>query len=377
MKNRILYLLIGLIFGVTACGQSKPFYSEEDLALRRDIAEMLIVGFRGTELNDSNHIVRDIKEYGIGGVILFEYDAPSQSRPRNISSPDQLKRLCETLQSLSEEKLFISIDQEGGKVSRLKEKYGFPSFASAEKTAKTPGFDSVRFYARRTAQLLHSMGINLNFAPCVDLNVNPNCPIIGKLERSFSANPLRVAACANVWIEEQSKENIVSCIKHFPGHGSSMADSHLGLADVSTTWQASELIPYEKLIKNGNGPMMIMTTHVFNAQLDSVFPATLSPYTLTTLLREKLGYDGVIITDDLAMGAMTKQYDYEEILERSINAGADILCLSNNGSVYNSEIVPETIETIFRLVKENRIKRTRIHQSAERIRRLKAEETLK
>ena len=373
MRNKILYLLIGMLWGVTACSQQQPHYSEADLALRRDIAEMLLVGFRGTELTDSNHIVRDIKEYGIGGVILFEYDAPTGSRPRNITSPNQLKKLCSELQELSEEKLFISIDQEGGKVTRLKEKYGFPRFASVEKAARTPGFDSVRFYARRTAQTLHSMGINLNFAPCVDVNINPRCPIIGKLERSFSSNPIRVAACAEVWIEEQGKEGIISCIKHFPGHGSSMADSHQGLVDVSTTWKTSELIPYQKLIGNEKGPMMIMTTHVFNANLDSVYPATLSPTTLTSLLRDSLGYNGVIITDDLAMGAMTQQYEYEEILERSINAGADILCLSNNGAEYNPDIVPQTIDIIFRLIKNNKIDTNRIHQSANKIRRLKTD----
>lgn len=330
---------------------------------------MLLVGFRGTDLDSNNHIVRDIQEYHIGGVILFEYDAPSRSRPRNIVSPAQLKRLCTQLQGLSEEPLFISIDQEGGKVNRLPQQYGFPYFASAESMSKK-GKDSVRHYAEITGQTLGYMGINLNFAPCVDVNVNPNCPVIGKVERSFSSNPNKVATCAAIWIGEQRNEHVISCVKHFPGHGSSDKDSHAGLVDVTNSWKRNELIPYKKLIGTGQVDM-IMTTHVFNAQIDSVWPATLSKKTLTNLLRDSLGFKGIIITDDLAMGAMTKQYEYNEILQNAILAGADILCLSNNGKEYEPNLVPKTVDLIFNMVKEGKIPEERIHQSAFRIRQLK------
>lgn len=360
-----------LMLALASCGnaQRQTTYTPQDMALRNDIGEMLLVGFRGTELDSNNHIARDIRDYHVGGVILFEYDAPSGSRPRNIASPTQLKRLCAQLQGLADETLLISIDQEGGKVNRLMQKYGFPYFASAESTG-SQGKDSVRHYARLTAHTLHSMGINLNFAPCVDVNVNPNCPVIGKIGRSFSANPSKVAKCAEIWIEEQRKEHVLSCLKHFPGHGSSDKDSHAGLVDVSESWKRKELMPYKTLIGKGQVDM-IMTTHVFNAQIDSAWPATLSEKTLTGLLRDSLGFGGVIITDDLAMGAMTKQYEYADILQRAILAGADLLCLSNNGREYQPDLVPQTVDLIFNLVKTGKVPEGRISQSAHRIRQLK------
>ena len=369
MKNTIIILLT-LIF-VSGCGNAQNTKTAtEENALKREIGQMLMVGFRGTDINDTNHITRDIKEHNLGGVILFEYDAPSHSRPRNISSTRQLKKLCRDLQSLSDDKLLIGIDQEGGRVSRLKVKYGFPAFASAQKTA-TDGDDSVRHYARLTAKTLAQLGINLNFAPCVDVNINPDCPVIGKIERSFGKDARKVAKYAGIWIEEQKAEGVISCLKHFPGHGSSKADTHLGLADVSETWQPVELLPYRELIAK-NDVQMVMTTHVFNSQIDSLYPATLSHTTLTGLLRDSLHFDGVIITDDMAMGAMTQQYGYEEMLLLAILAGADMLCLSNNGQEYNADIVPQTIDIIYDMVLSGKIPEERIHESARRIKDLKS-----
>lgn len=364
---------------LASCGNAqKRSANGDEQRLRNDIAQMLLVGFRGTSLNDTCHIVRDITQHHIGGVILFEYDTPSRSRPRNIASRSQLKQLCSQLQSLDSETLLIGIDQEGGRVTRLKPQYGFPLFASAAASSRS-GIDSVRSCARLTASTLRSLGINLNFAPCVDVDINPACPIIGKLERSFGSNARRVAQCAAVWVDEQQRQGVVACLKHFPGHGSSRSDTHLGLADVSDTWQPSELEPYKALIDSAQAHpddpsrqvRMIMTTHVFNARLDSLLPATLSRPTLTGLLRDSLRFDGVIITDDLAMGAMTQHYSDTAMLRLTILAGADLLCLSNNGANYDPDIVPRTIDLILSLVRSGDIPAERIHQSAARIRRLK------
>lgn len=385
----ILFCGLTLIGGRAQCQTTKPaaksFTSSiakpvdpEVVQLWRDIAEMLLVGFRGMEVSDTMHIVRDIQRLGIGGVILFEYDTPTRKHVRNIQSSSQLQKLCTDLQALSDETLLIGIDQEGGNVSRLKAKYGFPPFASAQASAKE-GLAAVRRNARLTAQTLRKLGINLNFAPCVDVNVNPACPIIGKLERSFSSDPDMVARCAAIWLEEQQKAGVIGCLKHFPGHGSSLDDTHLGLADVSETWKELEIKPYRQLIaaavahpeKREQQVEMVMTTHVFNSHLDSIYPATLSYATLTKLLRKELGYKGVIITDDLAMGAMTQQYSYEEMLRLTLNAGADMLCLSNNGKEYNPNIVPETIALIIKLIQNGQVPEQRIHESAARIRAMK------
>ena len=338
-------------------------------SLRRDIAQMLIVGFRGQKLSDCKHIQRDIERYHIGGVILFEYDAPTGTHKRNVSSPKQLAALCRELQSLSTETLLIGIDQEGGRVNRLREDQGFPKFMSAKKSAQY-GADSIRRYAALTADQLKRVGVNLNFAPCVDVDINPDCPVIGKLERSFSNSPKTVANAARIWIDEQRKRGVVSCLKHFPGHGSATGDTHIGLVDVTETWKPSELQPYKELVSEGVVDM-VMTAHVLNSKLDNDYPSSLSYLITTKLLRDSLGYDGVVITDDLAMGAIVNQYGYEEAVRLAIVAGADLLCLSNNGKEYNMDIVPQTITIVEKLVAEGKIKAGDIHASAERIRKLK------
>ena len=223
--------------------------------------------------------------------------------------------------------------------------------------------------AKQTAMLLKGSGINLNFAPVADVDINPQCPVIGKLERSFSENSDTVAECCRIWIDEQHKMGIASCLKHFPGHGSARGDTHKGLVDVSETWERQELEPYFQLAKE---VPMVMTAHVINRQLDaSGLPASLS-VRITSLLRDTIGFAGVIVTDDLAMGAIVQEYTFEEALRLAIVAGADMLCLSNNGSEYDTELVAKAVEVIRRLVATGAVSAERIHQSAERVRQLKA-----
>lgn len=370
MKNKIVALLFlaALTAGVTQ-GQTAAV-DTADAALRRDIGEMLLIGFRGTAIDSGHHIVRDIQEYHVGSVILFEYDSPSGTHHRNVASPQQLKALCTYLQGLTDEPLFISVDQEGGMVTRLKVRDGFPATRSPQSTA-AEGDKAVRSNVRVVAQMLRSAGVNLNFAPCVDVNVNPACPVIGKLERSFSADTDVVTRCARIWMEEQTKRGVVSCLKHFPGHGSAKGDTHAGLVDVSSTWQETELAPYRTLIAQGKVDM-VMVAHVVNHRLGDTLPASLSPAVVRGLLRRDMGFKGVVVTDDLAMGAIAKQYGLEETLRIAILAGADLLCLSNNGAQrYNPDIVPQAVEAIVRMVHEGKLSRADIHASAERVRTLK------
>ena len=159
-------------------------------------------------------------------------------------------------------------------------------------------------------------------------------------------------------------------MKHFPGHGSATGDTHKGLVDVSKTWQKKELQPYRELVKT---VPMVMTAHVINRQLDpDGLPASLSPR-ITAYLRDTLGFQGVIVTDDMAMGAIVNEYSFETALRMAVEAGADLLCLSNNGGTYNSELVPQAVRTIKRMVADGTVSAERIHASAERVRALKAE----
>lgn len=359
--NRLLLLLMA-----SFCGYAQP----DDVGLKDKIAQMLLVGFRGTELTNDNPIYHAVKTLHIGGVILFDYDVPSKSRPRNIQSSAQLTKLIAGLQQLSPAPLWVAIDEEGGKVSRLKSTYGFPHTVSAKFQGMKDDTAITAFYAAQTAATLAALGVNLNFAPCVDIDVNPDCPIIGKLERSFSIDPDKVVKHAGIWIAEHTKQSVLTCPKHFPGHGSATHDTHAGSVDVTATWQEAELIPYRKLIAD-NAVRLIMTSHVFNAHLDTTYPATFSKAILTGLLREQLGFTGIILSDDLAMGAIARHYPLEEALEKAINAGVDVLCLSNNGDAYDPHIADKALNIIYRLVRTGKITPQRIDQSYQRILRIK------
>lgn len=360
----LLFSLIIFLFG--SCNKD----ADEVPTLDEQIGQMLLVGFRGTTLTSDNHIVRDLENYNLGGVIIYEKDGPTQSRPRNIESREQLQQLVADLKTHSEEKLIVAIDQEGGVVDRLKTSYGFPASVTAQYLGELNNEDSTRYWASLMASTLKDLGINLNFAPVVDLNVNPESPAIGALGRSFSANPDTVVFHAGIFIGEHQKLNILNCCKHFPGHGSATADSHLGLTDVTNTWNEIELEPYRQLISSGKCKM-IMSAHVFNQNLDADYPATLSKKILAGILREELAYAGVIVSDAMEMGAITDNFGQEDAIEKAINAGCDILVFSNNITSYNAEIVPEAVAIIKKLVNEGKITKERIRQSYDRIHRLK------
>jgi len=336
-------------------------------SLRYKIAQMLIIGFRGTTLSPKNHIYRDIKDLHIGGVVLFDYDVPTKSYNRNILLPSQLQKLCQDLQKLANDKLFIAIDYEGGKVNRLKTSRGFKPTVSAQYLGELNNVDSTTYYASRYAEQLKMLGFNINFAPCVDVNVNPSCPVIGKLQRSFSSSPDDVYKHARIWITEHHKQNILTSLKHFPGHGSSDVDTHLGIADVTATWNEKiELLPYRKLIADKLCDI-IMVAHVVNRSIDSDYPASLSKNTITGIIRNKLKFNGVVITDDIDMGAVAHNYSMQIIFEKSINAGADMLIIGNNDKFYDELAAVHAIDIIERLVLKGIISTQRIDEAYNRI----------
>lgn len=360
--------------------QQNPEEPEIEYTLDEDIGMMLLVGFRGTELdyNKNIEIISALRDYHVGSVILFDYDVPTGTRGRNIKDAEQLKRLCQQLRSFKSD-LLIGIDQEGGYVSRLSTGYGFPRILSAQRSA-AKGDDTVRYYASLTGRMLEELGINLDFAPVADVNVNPRCPVIGGIERSFSGDPAVVRRCCLIWANELRNHSVISCFKHFPGHGSATGDTHKGLVDVTDTWQRCELEPYRMTNENFyvtpdeeplfgfTIPGMVMTAHVINRQLDpSGLPASLSPK-ITSYLRDTLGYDGVIVTDDLAMGAIVQQYSFEKAVRMAVLAGADLLCLSNNGGTYDVNMVPRAVQVIKQMVADGEVTEERIRQSADRVR---------
>jgi len=339
-------------------------------SLEVKIGQMLMVGFRGLEADADHPLVQDIQKRHLGGVVLFDYDIPSRSPLRNIESPAQVQALIAALQSFAPIPLVVAIDQEGGQIRRLKEQFGFPPTVSAQYLGTVN--DLAFTYERATdmAKTLAQVGINLNLAPVVDLNTNPENPIIGRYERSFSANSDIVTDHALEFIKAHHNQDVLCTLKHFPGHGSSTDDSHLGLVDVSNTWSPTELEPYANIIEAGEADA-IMTAHVFNANLDPDYPATLSKSTITGILRKDLNYTGVVISDDMQMGAIANQYGFETAVQAAIEAGIDIIAIANN-SVYEEDVVARTVTLVKQLVQDGKISETRIDESYQRIQRLKS-----
>lgn len=317
---------------------------------------MIMVGFSGKTLTDTV-ILNDLQTRGVGSVILFS---------GNIESPTQLNQLTTQLHSLSLTPLFIAIDQEGGRIARLRETNGYTATYSAYQIGTIFNDENInRSWASLMAGWLKDAEINLNLAPVADVNINPESPAIGYLDRSFSNIPDTVYNHCNWFIDEFHQKNILNCLKHFPGHGSATTDSHLGFTDITNTWADSELIPYIKLIQNGYDDF-IMSGHLFNAEIDSVYPASLSNKTLTGLLRDSLGFDGLIITDGMFMGAISNNYTFDEAVELAINAGNDILLYTTN-KLSGKSLVDSVVGIVINKISEGKITEQRINESYNRI----------
>ncbi len=382
MNRTLVFASIFLLFLISCVEKKESIPSNSNSALEEKVGQMIMVGFRGTEVTKSDPIYKMVAEYHIGGVVLYSRDLPSkESVKRNVIAPSQLKNLNADLQAINTSKLLIAIDEEGGLVTRLSTKDGFQYHKSHEEIGITNNLDSTKVWAHNMASELNTLGINMNFGPVVDLNINSLNPIIGARKRSFSDSLETVIAHSKVFIKEHTKNNISCVPKHFPGHGSSDKDSHKGLADVTNTWSKKELEPFKTLIKDQD-INVIMTSHVYNENLDTL-PATLSPKIIDNLLRKDFGFKGVIISDDMQMRAISNFYDFETAIEKAILAGVDMLLFSNNAAPctenisdcieipFDPEIAKRAINHILKLVEADKISEERIDESYQRILELK------
>lgn len=340
-----------------------------EISLEKRVGQMLMVGFYGTSAPANSQICRDIKKYNLGAVILFDYNPVNKKKPKNISSKSQLKKLTSQLQACSADgKLLIAVDQEGGRVQRLKRKYGFyGKFPKASDVIKMDQSKIKSTYTKMSAEL-KSVGINYDLAPVVDLDINMKNHVIHGLGRSFGKDPKVVAQYASTFIDAMHSNGVLTSIKHFPGHGSSVGDTHKGFVDVTNLWKEVELEPY-RLLKDKADTVMV--AHVFNKKLDDKYPASLSFKTITKMLRWKLGYHGVVITDDLQMGAISKKYGLENTLKLAINAGDDILLIGNQMDPKKVKSTKVLVDTIMRLVKSGEVKTESIDKAYKRIQKLK------
>lgn len=323
------------------------------MSLRHIIGQHLFIGISGHSLTHDEK--KFIIENNIGGICLFG---------RNVADPKQVRELCAEIQSLRHQQvektpLFIGIDMEGGRVHRLKSPFTTwpPVRRLGEIDAPTVSFH----FANRMGLEMKAVGINLDFAPCVDVFTNSANTVIG--DRSISSDPEMVAKHASALVRGYIKADIITCAKHFPGHGNTIIDSHedLPIENVDMArLESCELIPFKKSFKSRVD--MLMTSHIQFPKIDPEWPVTLSKIFIKKIIREECRYRGLIITDDLGMKAMTKHYGIEEVPVRALNAGVDLLLYCND-----PEVPPQAIEAILEATAQGTLSEETLKESYQRI----------
>lgn len=372
MKNNklkqkiVLGLIISLVFGILGCESTlndiEKTYKNKSIenfvnkmTLDEKIGQMIVAGFNGTDVNEE--LINLVNTNKVGGVILFK---------RNIETSEQLKKLNNNIDGLNKEiPLFISVDEEGGRVNRL------PSDMENFPSAREVGLKNDKDYAynngKSIGESLKVTGFNMNYAPVLDIFSNPKNTVIG--DRAFGSDVETVSTMGIATMKGIEEEGIISVIKHFPGHGDTSVDSHYGLPIVYKTLEELEnfeLIPFKKAIKEGC--KAIMVSHILLDKIDKQNPSSMSETVVTDILREQLGFDGVVITDDMEMGAITENFTVEDACVQSIIAGCDIVLIgSGNESIYN------TIQAIKDSILNGKITEERINESVVRIIKLKNE----
>lgn len=334
------------------------------MTVEEKVGQLLIGGFEGTEIGDQ--ATRLVQEYQVGGLILYG---------RNIAGAGQLVTLTNGLKALNGDgiPLFLSIDQEGGGVDRMPpEVRRTPGAYCVGQTGSVPAAQS---YGDVLAAECAAFGLNLDFAPVLDVWSNPGNTVIG--QRAFSADARTVAGLGPAAARRMMDQGIIPAVKHFPGHGDTAVDSHVGLPVVDKSpeeLEETELIPFRAAIQSagtdGQVPA-VMVAHILLTQLDPERPASLSPAVVTGLLRDELGFAGAVLTDDLTMGAVTQSYGLGEAAVLAVEAGCDILLVC-----HGQDSVPAVRTALLEAVASGRITAERLDESVYRILRLKTEYAL-
>jgi beta-N-acetylhexosaminidase len=334
--------------------------SPESHRLAREVGQMMIVGFVGAKSTSPGfRSLIDLLQRGVVGGALF--------LPRNIIGRSELSRMTSEIRECgAATSPIIAIDEEGGTVDWLSKDLGFERTPSALEVSRR-GFNHARQQYGVLAEKLLQVGFNMNLAPVVDLNKNPQNPIIGVRGRSFSADPATVVRYARIFIAEHRARGVLTALKHFPGHGSSISDTHSVAADVTEYWSPDELVPYKALINAGKADA-VMVGHLVNRRWGGL--ATLEGSTaISGLLRGELGYSGVVISDDLTMNAVQHARGrFSEVLISAIRAGIDIVLIAHP----SGEDIEKLNSAVVQAVLAGQIERTAITNAWRRIASLKS-----
>lgn len=323
----------------------------ESMSQTEKLGQMVMIGIQGTKVDDDSLYM--LHQFHMGGVILFD---------RNMKSPEQVKQLTSDLQAQSNEKvpLFIGIDEEGGDVVRMAEKLTPPPLQ--KEIGATGDIEQAKTWAIKTAKSLKEMGINVNFAPVADVGSND--------KRSYSTDANTVIDFVRAATKGYQQENIIYSLKHFPGIGKGKVDSHIDSSSIDVTKEilmAEDIIPFKAIIdENEPNDYFILVSHLKYPALDEEYPASLSSKIMTDLLRNKLGYKGIIITDDMEMGAVANHNDFRSIGVKAIKAGADIVLVC-----HEYEHQQEVYLGLLDAVNSGEISQERIDESVKRIIKVK------
>jgi len=342
----------------------------EAKSIDKQIANMFMLGFYGTTASKNSQIIDDICTKGLGGVILFDRHPSQKGKAKNISSPNQLKKLNYSLTHACSHTPLIAVDQEGGRVQRLKNHGFYGKYPKASTLGKQSMSVAKKVY-KSMAKELRSVGVNYNLAPVSDLATNKKNRVIYALGRSYGEDPQIVALFDKIFINAMHKQKVLTSLKHFPGHGSSLGDTHKGFVDVTKRWSKTELAPFQAVIDSGKADS-IMIAHVFNKNIDSRYPASLSHKSITRLLRGDMGYRGVVITDDLQMYAISKHYKLAQTIKLAINAGVDILLFGNQLDPTMRVSLSTLVSITKKLLAKGEIKKSSIIQANRRIDAMRA-----
>ena len=323
----------------------------ESMSQTEKLGQMVMIGIQGTKVDDDSLYM--LNQYHMGGVILFD---------RNMENPEQVKQLTSDLQAQSNEKvpLFIGIDEEGGDVVRMAEKLTPPP--SQKEIGATGDIEQAKTWAIKTAKSLKDMGINVNFAPVADVGSND--------KRSYSTDTNTVIDFVRAATKGYQQENIIYSLKHFPGIGKGRVDSHVDSSSIDVAKEVlmtEDIIPFKTIIdENDPNDYFILVSHLKYPALDEEYPASLSSKIMTDLLRNELGYKGIIITDDMEMGAVANHNDFRSIGVKAVKAGVDIVLVC-----HEYEHQQEVYLGLLDAVNSGEISQERIDESVKRIIKVK------
>lgn len=315
------------------------------------LGQMVMIGIQGTKVDDDSLYM--LHQFHMGGVILFD---------RNMDSPEQVKQLTSDLQAQSNEKvpLFIGIDEDGGDVVRMAEKLTPPP--SQKEIGATGDIEQARTWAIKTAKSLKDMGINVNFAPVADIGSND--------KRSYSTDANTVIDFVRAATKGYQQENIIYSLKHFPGIGKGKVDSHVDSSSIDVAKEVlmtEDILPFKTIIdENEPNDYFILVSHLKYPALDEEYPASLSSKIMTDLLRNELGYKGIIITDDMEMGAVANHNDFRSIGVKAVKAGVDIVLVCHEYQ-HQQEVYLGLLDA----VNSGEISQERIDESVKRIIKVK------